>query len=204
MANDAASWGRYSPVPVSIRTALLAVAALAAVGVAVARSVSAGSSSAFRSGAEHAEIYGASPTEAAATLGRLRPPSGFEQARCRRPTSGEQAMCFHQTRAVLLSEAAWAKLVDATSAKVQRSQVPPFRCFGPKQRRLARAGGHVQLCEAEALIGRERLLFSESSFDPGRPSTDHLTTKYQREALKAWGRGTELEAWVIGHFLRRE
>lgn len=188
-------------VPKMIRTALLAVAALAAVGVAVTRTVNAAGGNARQAATA---IYGASPTETAAALAKLQPPPGFERRRCRHPPRGSQTLCFHRARAVVLSDAAWAGLVTATGANVQRQHILPFRCIPPKPKQLAHTGGHVQICEAEGRIGRERLYLSASSVDPGRPSADRLNAKYQHEALSVWGRGTEIEAWVIGHRMRRE
>jgi hypothetical protein len=178
----------------------LAVAALAAVGVAVLRSVNAAERS-KELVILPTEAYAASPAEQTATLAKLRAPHGFGLVRC---PGGfvEASACFHNASGALLSNAEWLKLVAATGATPLSSGLPTG-CIRPRHNRLARVGGHIQVCDAQAVIGREHLIFDATSFEPGRPTTEPLAAKYQREALTVWGRGTVVRATVLGHLTHR-
>src|SRR5690348_5124240 len=68
------------PMPMPARTALVAVAALAAVAFAAVRSSNAHTTVVLERGPPQREVTAA---QAAATLARLSPPPGFRQVACR-------------------------------------------------------------------------------------------------------------------------
>lgn len=129
-------------MPLPVRTALLAVAALAALALAAVRITSA---------AEHKTIAvesaepqrSATPAQAAATLAKLNAPAGFRQVkscRFRNPVVVAEK-CFWTPRALALDAQTLARISASWSA---RAGVVPLldSCFGPRHHRGGIVVGH--------------------------------------------------------------
>jgi hypothetical protein len=176
-----------------VRTALLAVAAVAAVGVAAVRITSA---------AEHRTIVVESarperevtPAQAAATLAKLDTPPGFRQVRdCRFAQREFTQKCFWIPHALELD----AQSIGLMAAfwHVQAGGIPLLDgCYGPHHWPEGMVLSH---CSWELEVGRERVSASSDSLlvPPGR-----ARTRFARKALRYWRSGTEVRLTVIGHW----
>jgi hypothetical protein len=179
-------------MPLPVRTALLAVAALAALALAAVRITSA---------AEHkiivAESAGpersATPAQAAATLAKLHAPPGFRQVKsCRFRDSAVAEKCFWTPRALVLD----AQTLERISASwPARAGVVPLLdfCSGPRHIREGIVMAH---CNWELELGPERVSVASDSVLVPAGSTRMPTAA---KVLRYWRRGTEIKLVVIGH-----
>jgi hypothetical protein len=175
------------------RTALLAVAALAAVGLAAVRITNA---------AEHRTIVvesagperSATPAQAAATLAKLHAPPGFgEVAHCRfaDPTAAEK--CFWSPRALVLDGRHAQRISDSWPARAGYDPLLDF-FFGPHRDKAGIVMSHATW---ELELGPELVsVFADSVFVP----TGSLRTPTAARVLRYWRRGTEVRLAVIGHW----
>jgi hypothetical protein len=176
-----------------VRTALLAVAALAALALAAVRITSA---------AEHKTIAvesaiprrSATPAQAAATLAKLHAPPGFRQVKsCRFPDSDVAEKCFWTPRVLVLD----AHTLERISASwPARAGVLPLldSCFSPRHHRAGMVMGH---CNWELELGPELVAVSSDSVFVPAGST---RTPTAAKVLRYWRRGTEIRLAVIGHW----
>jgi hypothetical protein len=178
-------------MPLPVRTALLALAAL---GLAAVRITSA---------AEHKTVVvqesagperSATPTQAAATLAKLHAPPGFRQVKsCRFPFSAVAEKCFWTPRALVLD----ARTLERISASwPARAGVVPLLdfCFGRRHHRGGIVMGH---CSWELELGPELVAVSSDSVFVPAGST---RTPTAAKVLRYWRRGTEIKLAVIGHW----
>jgi len=181
-------------MPLPVRTALLAVAALAALALAAVRITSAAEHRTIA--AESAEPRrSATPAQAAATLAKLNAPAGFRQVKsCRFPDSVVVAeKCFWTPRALALD----AQTLERISASwPARAGVVPLLdfCFGPRH---DRGGIVVGQCSWELELGPELVAASSDSVFVPAGST---RTPTAAKLLRYWRRGTEIKLTVIGHW----
>jgi hypothetical protein len=185
-----------------VQTGALAAAALASIAVAGVRIAGAA-----RTGHEpsdfdnHVRVYGTTPTLAAATLRRLRTPTGFRRGRCSGRPKAEEA-CFVRSPSITLDQREMRRLFSGMGVKpysVYRATygepVSAVECSTTRYMRKVRRS--LQLCHGEALAGDERLSVSAHSILAGAPASPHGSTR----ALQGWGQPTELIVFVVGHFL---
>jgi hypothetical protein len=180
-------------MPLPVRTALLAVAALAALALAAVRITSA---------ADHKTIVvesagpqrSATLAQAAATLAKLHAPPGFRQVKsCRFPDSAVAEKCFWTPRALVLD----ARTLERISASwPARAGVVPLLdfCSGPRRHRGGIVMGH---CTWELELGPELVAVSYDSVLVPAGST---RTPTAAKVLRYWRRGTEIKLAVIGHW----
>jgi hypothetical protein len=182
---------RCCPMPLYVRTTLLAVAALAALALAAVRITHA---------AEHRSIVepprperSATPAQAAATLARLHAPPGFRQvATCRFAEPATAQKCFWTPRALVLD----ARTLERISASwPARAGVDPLLdfCSTPHRNRAGIVLGH---CSWELELGPELV---DAFADLLEVPSGHPTQKVA-EALRYWRRGTEIRLAIIGHW----
>jgi hypothetical protein len=181
-------------MPLPVRTALLAVAALAALALAAVRITSAAERRAIV--VESAEPQrSATPAQAAATLAKLKAPAGFRQVKsCRFPNPVVVAeKCFWAPRALVLDTQTLERISASWPA---RAGVVPFLdfCFGPRHHRGGIVAGH---CTWELELGPELVAVSSDSVFVPAGSTRTPTAK---KWLRYWRRGTEIKLAVIGHW----
>lgn len=187
-------------MPLQVRTVVLAVAALAAVGVAVLRSVHAANHVSVAAVADEPLDYGATASQQSATLARLHTPPGLARTACRRPLQGEQATCFHSARPLALDEALFKATVLAIGARPDSLGLPT-ECVSPRGAAVNRARGWwFRSCHGAAAVGREHLSVFMQSLKVGPPPrSPHLRKVSSYET--AFGPGTEVEVSVTGHRL---
>jgi hypothetical protein len=179
-------------MPVPIRTALLTVAALAAVGIAAARITSAAEHRSFAAeSTPHREV---TPDQAAATLARFAPPPGFRPVRqCRFQDASFAAKCFWTPRALPIDAPAVRRLSRSWGLQALGR---PFLdgCSGPRD---WREGMVIRHCNWALEAGPELVDAAADSLSvpPGR-----ARTRFARKALRYWRSGTELRLTVIGHW----
>lgn len=176
-----------------IRTVLLGVAAL---GVAVLRSVDAASHVSEVAVADQPLNYGATAAQQLATLARLHTPPGFARVPCRQAHTSEAATCFHSARTVALDNARLEGIVRAIGARPE-SLGFPTEC-GPA---INRARGWLfRSCNGRAAVGREHLWVSMHSLKVGPPPRS-LRLRKVLSFERVFGLGTEIEVVVFGHRL---
>jgi hypothetical protein len=193
LSNACTRLRRYFPVPLPLRTALLAAAATAATALAVVRITSA---------AEHRTLAGesaapersATPAQAAATLAKLHAPPGFREGR-ELPLSG-----LRRRRKVLLDSPrtrsrrsdARADLGDLASAS--RRRTPSRFLLRPSQPQRRNSDRPLQL---GARTWPELVaVFADSVLVPAGSTRTPTAAK----VLRYWRRGTEINLAVIGHW----
>jgi hypothetical protein len=176
-------------MPLPVRAALLAVAALAALAFAAVRITSA---------ADHRTTEQESPKrevtapQAAATLAKLQAPPGFREiAPCRFPQQYQK--CFWTPHALDVDVPEAERIAAAQHTRAVG--IPLISgCHGS----LHPKGGIVlRACAWNLEIGPELLaVFTNTlSMPPGPPRT-----RKARKALRYWRRGTEIQMVVIGHW----
>ena len=177
-------------MPLTIRTTLVAVAALAAIAFAAVRITRAAE---HRTTAETATPQReVTPAQAAATLSKLRPPPGFRPITpCRFPERNQE--CFWTPRAlnIYLAEAERIAAAEGTRAV----GLPGISgCFGSTH---PKGGVVLRACAWNLEIGPELVdVFTNSlSIPPGPPRTQRA-----RKALRYWRPGTEVRMAVVGHW----
>ncbi len=175
-----------------IRTTLLAVAALVAVGFATVRITRAAEQKPTEMERPTREV---TPAQAAATLAKLHPPPGFRQVTtCRFAEPRTARKCFWTPRALVLD----ARTLERISAFwPARAGVDPLLdlCSTSHRNRAGIVLGH---CTWELELGPELVVASANllKVPPGAP------TGKVAEALRYWRRGTEIKLTVIGHWPR--
>jgi hypothetical protein len=180
-------------MPLPKRTALLAVAAVAALALAAVRITSA---------AEHTTIVvesaepqrSATPAQAAATLAKLHAPPGFRQVKdCRFPDSAIAEKCFWTPRALVLDAQTLERISAAWPA---RAGVVPFLdvCSSSRHHRRRIVIGR---CNWALELGPELVVVSSDSVLIPAGST---RTPTAAKVLRYWRRGTEIKLAVIGHW----
>jgi len=181
------------PMPLPVRTTLLALAALAAVGLAAVRITHAAEQKpvAVEQAEPEREV---TPAQAAATLAKLGPPPGFRRVQhCRLADRGVAEKCFWTPRALDLN----ARTLERISASwPARAGVVPLldSCFGPRHHR----GGIVMgFCNWELELGPELVVVSSDSVLVPAGS---IRTPTAAKWLRYWRRGTEIKLAVIGHW----
>jgi hypothetical protein len=177
-----------------VRTALLAVAALAALALAAVRITGA---------AEHKTIVvesaepqrSATPAQAAATLAKLHAPPGFGQVKsCRFTDSAVIAeKCFWTPRTLVLDARALERISASWPARAGVLPLLDF-CFGPRHDRGGIVVGH---CSWELELGPELV---SVSFDSVSVPAGSTRTPTATKVLRYWRRGTEIKLAVIGHW----
>lgn len=175
-----------------VRTALLAVAALAALALAAVR---------ISGAAEHKTMVesvepqrSATPTQAAATLAKLPAPPGFRQVKsCRFPDSAVAEKCFWAPRALVLDAHTLERISATWPARAGVDPLLDF-CIGHRRDR----GGIVMgTCSWELELGSELVaVFANSVLVPARSARTPTAAK----VLRYWRRGTEIKLAVIGHW----
>jgi len=156
-------------MPLPIRAVVLAVAALATLGVAVLRSVNAANHVSFVSVADEPLEYGATAAQQSATLARLHAPPGFERVPCRHDAVSESTACFHSARTLALDDARFKATVIAIGARPESLGLPT-NCGPPPGAVINRVRGwRFRNCEGGAAVGRERLGVLMNSLKVGPP-----------------------------------
>jgi hypothetical protein len=180
-------------MPLPMRTALLAVAALAALALAAVRITSA---------AEQKNIAvesagprrNATPAQAAATLSRLHAPPGFRQVKnCRFPVSAAAEKCFWTPRALVLDTQTLERISASWPARAGVVTLLDG-CFGSRLHKGGIVMGH---CTWALELGPELVAVSSDSVlvPPGS-----IRTPTAAKVLRYWRRGTEIKLAVIGHW----
>jgi hypothetical protein len=186
--------------PRSVRThipvVLLAFAVLATIAVATIRISDA--TGEHRESTQNQASYGTTAAVAAETLAKLKPPPGFK--RSRNCFLGQNTACFTRNKSILLNTRVVTRLLAATGAtlySVEREKygVPPVGCRTASLRMLF----SFQACEAEAMIGEERLRVSVLSAVKTVDGSPHPTTR----AIKGFTHPSEIQVSILGHLLRR-
>jgi hypothetical protein len=181
------------PMPLPVRTALLAVAALAALALAAVRITHAAEQKPIAVEQARPE-RSATPAQAAATLAKLHAPPGFRQVKsCRFPFGTGAEKCFWTPRALVLN----AKTLERISASwPARAGVDPLLdfCSAPHHHPAGIVMGH---CNWELELGPELVaVSSDSVLVPTRSARTPTAAK----VLRYWRRGTEITLGVIGHW----
>lgn len=178
-----------------LQTGVLAVAALAALAVAGLRI--GGAAAAHRPAGldKQVRVYGTTPTLAAATLAKLRTPSGFRPSRCVYYREANSA-CFSRSRSIPLDDATMRRLVAALGARPYSLYGrDPTACFRARHFKTARLT--FQACHGEGLIGDERLSLVARSLVASGPKGVHGTTR----TVRLVPHPSEISVDVVGHFL---
>jgi hypothetical protein len=180
-------------MPLPVRTALLAVAALAAVGFAAVRITHAAEQRpvAVEQARPEREV---TPAQAAATLAKLGPPPGFRQVKsCRFPDSGFAEKCFWTPRALDLDVPMLERISASWPARAGVDPLLDFY-FAPHH---YRAGIVIGRRTWELELGPELVdVSSDSVFVPSGSTRTPTAAK----VLRYWRRGTEIKLAVIGHW----
>lgn len=160
-------------MPQRVQAGLLAAAVLASIAVAGVRIAGAAG---HRASAldEETHAYATATALAAATLAKLRTPPGFRASRCISPSPGFE--CFSRSRSMPLSRATMGRL--AASFRVKRYSVfggDPIACFRTNHFKKPRL--MLQICHAEALAGKERVVIYATSLVVSGPDWVHGTTR---------------------------
>jgi hypothetical protein len=178
-------------MPLLTRTALLAVAALAAVGFAAVRITHAAEhrTIAVEPESPHREV---APAQAAATLAKLNTPPGFRQVRdCRFAERDSAQKCFWTPRALAIDVTAANRM--AAFWRVRAGGIPGLDgCFAPHH---WKGGMVLRHCNWELEVGPELVsVLSDSLLVPHGGARAH----FARKALRYWRSGTEVRPRVIG------
>jgi hypothetical protein len=180
-------------MPLPVRTTLLALTALAAVGFAAVRITHAAEPKpvAVEQARPEREV---TPAQAAATLAKLGPPPGFRQVQhCRFADRGFAEKCFWTPRALDLDVPTPERISASWPARAGVDPLLDF-CFGPHRDRAGIVMGH---CTWELELGPELVAVSSDSVFVPSGST---RTPTGAKALRYWRRGTEIKLTVIGHW----
>jgi hypothetical protein len=179
-------------MPLSVRTALLAVAALAALALAAVRITHASEPKAVNepTGRERS----ATPAQAAATLAKLHAPPGFRLLKsCRVPDGSVAEKCFWAPRALTIDGREAQRISDSWPARAGYDPLLDF-CFGPHRLKGGIVMGH---CNWELELGPELVtVASDSVLVPARSRR----TAEAAKVLRYWRSGTEIKLGVIGHW----
>lgn len=177
-----------------LRTALLAAAAVAALGFAVVRITHAAEQQPVEVEPTRPVERSATPTQAAATLAKLHAPPGFRQIEpCRLAEKGAAEKCFWTPRALALNVHAAARISAVWPA---RAGVDPLLDFCPRAHH-DRHGIMRGLCTWELELGPELVdVSANSTLIPARSTR----TPFAKKVLHYWRRGTEIRLNVIGHW----
>jgi len=177
-------------VPLPVRTALLAIAALAALALAAVRITHAAEHTSTVAESRRPE-RSATPAEAAATLAALHAPRGFRPVTsCRFAESGVTEKCFWTPRVLDLDA---HKLERIAAAWQPRAGVVSDidSCSGPRRHRAGIVMGH---CSWALEFGSQLVVvYADSVFVPRRSRR----TPIARKVLRYWRSGTEVRL-VIG------
>jgi hypothetical protein len=178
-----------------ISTLLLAGVAMASIAVAVVRIANA-TGDHRDSVQKQVRVYGTTAALAAETRRKLRPPLGFQRSSdCH---VDRETVCFTRSNSLLLNVHVVGRLLAALGATLYsadraKSGVPPIGCRTASVRfRLS-----FQSCDAEALIGPERLRVSVKS----AVHVVHGSLRPTTRSVKGFAYPTEIHVFVIGHFL---
>jgi hypothetical protein len=178
-----------------ISVVLLVAAVMASIAVAVIRISDAT--------ADHRDwvqkqirVYGTTAALAAETRAKLKPPPGFKRSSdCH---VDPETVCFARNESLLLDARIMERFladIGATLYSTDRVQsgVPPIACRTASLRvRLSFQG-----CDAEAIIGHERLRVSAKS----AILVAHGSLRPTRRSAKGFAFPAEIHVYVIGHFL---
>jgi len=181
-----------------ISVVLLAAAVMASIAVAAIRISDATED--HRNWALKIPEYGTTATLAAETRTKLKPPPGFKRSSdC--PVEPE-TVCFTRNESLLLNARVMARLLAATGATLYstdrvQSGTPPIGCRTAGLRADPRVPLSFQSCDAEAIIGHERLRVSANS----AILAAHGSLRPTRRTLKGFSFPAEIHIYVIGHFL---
>jgi hypothetical protein len=141
-------------------------------------------------------VYGTTAALAAETRAKLKPPPGFKRSSdCH---VGPETVCFARNESLLLDASVMERFladIGATLYSTDRVQsgVPPIVCRTASLRvRLSFQG-----CDAEAIIGHERLRVSANS----AILVAHGSLRPTRRSPKGFAFPAEIHVNVIGHFL---
>lgn len=177
-----------------LRTALLAAAALAALGFAAVRITHAAEQKPVEVEPARPIERSATPAQAAAALAKLHAPPGFRQVEpCRFAEKGAAEKCFWTPSALDLDAHTLERISAAWPA---RAGVNPLLdgCFRPRHHIAGIVMGH---CTWELELGPELVIVSSNSvFVPTRS----IRTPTAAKVLRYWRRGTEIRLDVIGHW----
>jgi hypothetical protein len=141
-------------------------------------------------------VYGTTAALAAETRAKLKPPPSFKRSsdcHVERTT-----VCFTRNKSILLNAHIVARLLAATgatlySAERERYDVSPIGC----RTAALRIPLSFQTCDAEALIGDERLAFSVNS----AVRVIHGSLRATTRSAKGFTDPAEIHVSVIGHYL---
>jgi hypothetical protein len=177
-------------MPVPVRTALLAVAALAAVAFAAVRITNAHTTIEREPEPPHREV---TPAQAAATLAKLHAPPGFRQVTCHFADREFAQKCYLNPHALVLNTKTLLRLSATWPARAGVVELLDF-CGGPHHWKYGLALRH---CSWHLEVGIELVGVSSNSLrvPPGRAQT-----QFGRKVLRSWRRGTEIELTVAGHW----
>jgi hypothetical protein len=179
-------------VPLPVRTTLLALAALAAVGFATVRITWAAEQkpTEVEQPLPEREVTSA---QAAVTLAKLHAPPGFRQvATCRFVEPRLAQKCFWTPSTLVLDARTRERISASWPAKASVDPLIDF-CSRPHHNR---AGIVLGFCNWGLELGPELVSASADllKVPSGRP------TRKVAEALPYWRRGTEIRLTVIGHW----
>jgi hypothetical protein len=182
-------------VRVRISVVLLVAAVMASIAAAAIR-ISDAIGDHRESVQKQVRVYGTTTALAAETLAKLKQPPGFKRSsQC---FLGPEAVCFTRNKSLLLSTHVVARLLAATgatlySAEREKYGVPPIGC--------RTATLHIplsfQACDAEALIGDERLAVSVIS----AVQVIHGSPRQTTRSLKGYAHPVEVQVQDLGHDL---
>jgi hypothetical protein len=180
-------------MPLPVRTTLLALAALAAVGFAAVRISHAAEQKPVDVEQARPERE-VTPAQAATTLAKLGPPPGFRQVQhCRFADPDFAKKCFWTPRALDLDAPTLERISASWPARAGVDPLLDF-CAGPHRHR---AGIVMGYCSWELELGPELVaVASDSVFVPSRSTRTPTAAK----VLRYWRRGTEIRLTVIGHW----
>jgi hypothetical protein len=181
-----------------LATVLLACAAVGSLALAGVR-IAGANDRRLADFEKHARVYGTTPALAAATLASLRMPPGYRRRTCSGYKEPEWG-CWSKSPSVALDPHTMHDLILAMGARpyfihqaTYGDGVPVVQC----SRLRTYPNRHIvlQLCQAEALMGHERLTILAKSFlsQSGKP-----TRRVIREPT--WSYPTEVQIAVAGHF----
>jgi hypothetical protein len=180
-------------MPLSVRTALLAVAALAAVAFAAVRISSAHRTVEWEPEPARREV---TPAQAAATLAKLGPPPGFRQVGCAFPIAAQEAFaqrCYLNPHALVLDPQTLRRISASWPARAGVVPLLDF-CSGPHH---WKGGLVLRHCSWHLELGIELIgVVSDSLLVPPGPPRTRIAAK----ALRYWRRGTEISLTVAGHW----
>ncbi len=178
-----------------IFVALLAVAVMASIAVAAIR-ISDATGDHRDWVQKQVRVYGTTAALAAETRAKLKPPPGFKRSS---DCHVEQAtVCFTRNKSMLLNTHVVARLLAATGATLysadrKKNGVSPIEC----RTATLRIPLSFQTCDAEALIGDERLTVSVHS----AVLVIHGSLRPTTRSVKGLTHPAEIHVSIIGHFL---